>query len=675
MTAHVKAEHNEKRRAALLTRPAGATVADLDTTVESAVAYMLGLQSDSGYWVFDLEADTTIPSEYVLLQRFLGRGMDPAVKARTARYIRNRQLPTGGWPLYEEGGPDLSASVKAYMALKVMGDSPDEPHMERARKEILALGGASRVNVFTRITLALFGQVPWRVTPAMPVELMVLPRWFPIHMEKVSYWSRTVIAPLLLLYSRRPVCELSPEEGVRELFREDTTELKNLDGFVEGNKRKNFFIGLDRVLKKTERLFPRSLRRVAEARAEVFTRERMAGEGGIGAIFPAMANSVMALKVLGCGPEDPDYARGLKAVDDLMVDSGDETFCQPCVSPVWDTCLALSALMEAGARPDDPSVKSAIDWLLEKQVFTRGDWTAKADPDLEGGGWAFQFENDFYPDLDDTSMVIMAMLRAGALEDPEVKERLRKAVNWVVGMQSSDGGWAAFDIDNNYLYLNDIPFADHGALLDPPTSDLTARCVELLAMLGYALDFAPVARGIEFLKREQEGFGGWFGRWGANYIYGTWSVLCGVARAGVNMEEPWVRRGVEWLKSVQNADGGWGETLESYDDPAFAGRGTSTPSQTAWALLGLMAAGEVGSEEVARGVNYLRTRQNPEGGWDEKLFTGTGFPKVFYLKYHGYSEYFPLWALSVYRNLSARGRTRQDEVTLQTPPFRLGRSD
>jgi squalene-hopene/tetraprenyl-beta-curcumene cyclase len=393
----------------------------------------------------------------------------------------------------------------------------------------------------------------------------------------------------------------------------------------------------------------------------------MQGEGGIGAIFPAMANAVMALKVLGYPDDHPDFMRGIRALDDLLVTRGDKIFCQPCNSPIWDSCLVLSALLEAGLPPDHVSVSKCVNWLFAQQTHLNGDWSIKA-PDLEPGGWAFQFENALYPDIDDTPMVLMALLRAGALDNKEFKERIAKGVNWTIGMQSSDGGWGAFDIDNNYIYLNDIPFADHGALLDPSTSDVTGRCVELLAILGYRKGFPPVDRALDFLRSEQETFGGWYGRWGVNYIYGTWSVLAALRQVGEDMSRPYIRKAVNWLKSCQNPDGGWGETCRTYNDPSLAGKGASTASQTAWALLGLMAAGETKSLAVERGIYYLLRTQNEQGDWDENLFTGTGFPKVFYLRYHGYSRYFPLWALSVYHRLILSKGTLEDEIRRYSPP-------
>jgi squalene-hopene/tetraprenyl-beta-curcumene cyclase len=382
-----------------------------------------------------------------------------------------------------------------------------------------------------------------------------------------------------------------------------------------------------------------------------------------------MANAVMALKVLGYPDNHPEMVRGIKAIDDLLVTHGNKTFCQPCVSPIWDTCLILSALREAGVSSDHQSVTSAIDWLFTKQIFVAGDWSTKA-PNLESGCWAFQFENRFYPDVDDTAMVLLAMLRAGILNGDKYKERIKRAVNWIIGMQSSDGGWGAFDIDNNNLYLNNIPFADHGALLDPSTPDLTARCVELLSMLGYGRDFPPIARALYFLRKNQEETGAWYGRWGVNYIYGTWSVIMGLRQVGEDMSLPYVRKAIEWLKSCQNKDGGWGETCDSYNAPYLAAKGDSTASQTAWALLGLMAAGEVESSAVQKGVNYLLSTQNAQGGWDERLFTGTGFPRVFYLHYHGYSLYFPLWALGVYQRLGQGQIMCQDEIRLEKSIYR-----
>ncbi len=643
---------------------AGETLAEAART---SIDRLLALQHPEGYWSFPVEADATIPAEYLLLQRFLGTTPDPARIDGILRYLRRKQLPDGGWPLYEGGAADVSAAVKAYFALKLSGDPPEAPHMAAARRRILELGGAARVNVFTRITLALFGQIPWRTVPAIPVEIMLLSRRFFFHLEKVSYWSRTVMTPLLILSSRRPVCPLGPSEGIRELFAQPPETLRHLDRFVpRGRGRKNAFLLLDRLLKRLDRFAPRATRERAVRIAEAWTRERMRGEGGVGAIFPAMANALMALKVLGCPADDPDFRRGFNAMEGLLVERADVSWCQPCLSPVWDTGLTLCALLEAGLPREHPSVRAAVDWLFKKQIFVRGDWAARV-PGLAAGGWAFQFENDFYPDVDDTAKVLIAMMRAGVPDDADRREAFSRGVRWLLGMQSADGGWGAFDVDNNHLYLNDIPFADHGALCDPSTADVTGRCVELLALLGHRRDSPPVARALRFLRAEQEPCGAWFGRWGVNYIYGTWSVLIALRQVGEDLSQPYVRKAVEWLVSRQNADGGWGESCRSYDDPSLAGCGASTPSQTSWALLALMAAGEAEHPAVRRGIGYLLDRRKGEGEWEERAHTGTGFPRVFYLRYHGYGQFFPLWALATFRRLTIDGRTLEDEVRRAEP--------
>ena len=628
-------------------------------TISASGSALLERQYTGGYWRFDLEADVTIPSEYLFLQYFLD-SVDHAREARLADYILSRQLADGSWPLYESGPGNISATVKAYLALKLAGRDPASKPMKQAREWILAHGGAENANVFTRITLAMFGQMPWHTVPAMPPEMVWLPNWFLFNLNRVSYWSRCVIYPLLILFAKKPVHNLKPEHHIRELFIRDPDSIKHIDTF---DKRllHNGFILIDRGLKLIEKFIPDWLRKRSLSKIERWTRDHMSGTGGIGAIFPAMANAVMSLKILGYDKNDPDMVRGIQAIEDLVLENPNETYVQPCVSPIWDTCLTVSALSECGIAEDHPAVKTAIDWLFDKQVFVRGDWISKA-PKLDSGGWAFQFENDFYPDVDDTSMVVMAMLRAGVHRNPDKARRLAMAVNWVIGMQNSDGGWGAFDIDNHYEYLNNIPFADHGALVDPSTADLTGRCIEMLAMLGYDRSFPPIARGLEFLRRDQNESGAWYGRWGVNYIYGTWAVLVGLGALGEDPSQTYIAKAVGWLKDMQNSDGGWGEDCNSYDDSSLQGKGVSTASQTAWALLGLMAAGEVNSECVERGIHYLNRNFEGTGGWREAPYTGTGFPRVFYLRYHGYSHYFPLWALGVYRNLKNGTATRQAKV-------------
>jgi len=637
----------------------------LKTLTQSGNA-LLEKQAQEGYWQFVLEADTTIPAEYLLLQEFMGTSCSEERRQQLIDYILEKQLPDGSWPLYEGGPGNISASVKSYFALKLNGRSADEEAMSRARAWILKHGGAENANVFTRITLATFGQLPWRTVPAMPAECIWLPKWWIFNLSKVSYWSRCVIVPLLVIFDQRPVHALPPEQSIAELFHENPHELKHIDQYTSGNFVKNSFIFVDRCIKRLEPLIPAPLRAASRRKCERWMRDHMRGEGGIGAIYPAMANAVMALKLLGNDSSDPDMARGMQAIEDLIMEDSGKTYVQPCVSPIWDTCLSVSALSEAGLHEDHEALLPALEWLFDKQIFTRGDWSDKA-PGLDGGGWAFQFENDFYPDIDDTSMVVMALLRAGAHKHPGRRKRIAQAVNWVIGMQNSDGGWGAFDIDNYYEYLNNIPFADHGALVDPSTPDLAGRCVEMLAMLGYDRDFPPVAHALEYLRNSQEECGAWYGRWGVNYIYGTWAVLVGLGALGEDPSQPWIRKAVAWLKSAQNADGGWGEGCDSYDDPSLKARGESTASQTAWALLGLMTIGELECESVERGIHYLIRQYEGRGGWKEPEFTGTGFPRVFYLRYHGYSHYFPLWALGVYHRMKQGKPTRQLSVRNEGP--------
>ena len=625
--------------------------ASLDELIAEGRSTLERCQQVDGHWVFELEADATIPSEYVLLGHYLDE-IDQALHERIGVYLRGRQARHGGWALYEGGDFDISASVKAYFALKLIGDAVDAPHMARARKAILRHGGAARVNVFTRITLALFGQVPWRAVPVMPVEIMLLPRWFPFHLEKVSYWSRTVIAPLLILMSLKPKARNPRGVDIRELFRQPPEREPDYIANATGQPLGNLFVQLDRALRLVEPLLPRISREKALQAAVDFIRPRLNGEHGLGGIFPAMANAVMAFDALGYPGDDPDLVTAKRALRRLIVDAGAEAWCQPCLSPVWDTALAAHAMLEAGA---DPAALRGLDWLAERQITdTFGDWSVRR-PGLAPGGWPFEYANDHYPDVDDTAAVVCALHRA----DPErYRDDIARAVRWVLGMQSADGGWGSFDADNTHDYLNNIPFADHGALLDPPTADLTARCLSMLCQIGYPRRHPAVARALAWLKREQEPDGSWFGRWGTNYIYGTWCALVALNAAGEDPAETCVRRAVAWLKARQQADGGWGESCASYWPERKAQAVESTPSQTAWALLALMAVGEVESDVVARGIAYLCAAPREDGVWSERLYNAVGFPRVFYLHYHGYKAYFPLWALSRYRNLMARNDRR-----------------
>jgi squalene-hopene/tetraprenyl-beta-curcumene cyclase len=623
---------------------------DLGEVVVQARAGLEALRQADGHWVFELESDATIPAEYVLFEHFLGE-IDRALEDKIAVYLRASQAEHGGWPLYTGGDFDLSATVKAYYALKLIGDHPDAPHMARARQAILDHGGAARSKVFTRITLALFGQVPWRAVPVMPVEIILLPRWFPFHLDKVSYWSRTVIAPLLVLMARKPHAGNPRAIGIEELFITPPERERHYIANPTGSTWGRVFLALDWILRLAEPFFPSRTRERAIQQAVAFVTERLNGEDGLGAIYPAMANTVMMFETLGYPKDHPDLAIARRAVRKLVTDKGDFAYVQPCLSPVWDTALACHALMEAGATGATPIVRRALDWIAERQVLdVVGDW-ARARPDVRPGGWPFEYRNGHYPDIDDTAVILCALHRA----DPQrYRHAIERGVEWVLGMQSRNGGWGSFDADNTYDYLNNIPFADHGALLDPPTADLTARCISALAQTGHSREHPAVARALAYLKREQEADGSWFGRWGTNYVYGTWSALSALNAVGEDMAQPYVRRAVDWLKSRQQTDGGWGESCGSYWAERKHEVVVSTPSQTAWALLGLMAAGEIESKAVARGVEYLRRAPRQGARWDEKLYNAVGFPRVLYLRYHGYAAYFPLWALARYQALMAR---------------------
>jgi len=632
----------------------------LNKSIDAATIALMGLQRVDGHFVFELEADATIPAEYVLTRHYLGEPVDAALEAKIAIYLRRIQSADGGWPLFHEGASHVSASVKGYFALKMIGDRVDAPHMVRARQWILAQGGAANSNVFTRNLLALYDVIPWRGVPVMPVEIMLLPRWFPFHLDKVSYWARTVLVPLTVLNALKPRARNPNGVGIEELF---VTPPEDVRHWPKGPHQtwpwSGIFGAIDHVLRVLEPYFPKLTRRLAIEKARRFVTKRLNGEDGLGAIFPAMANSVLMFDALGYPADHPDRAVARSSLEKLLVIKDNEAYCQPCLSPVWDTALATHTLLEVGGAEAESRALHGLEWLKPLQVLeTKGDWAATR-PNARPGGWAFQYANPHYPDLDDTAVVVMAMDRA-MRHAPDARradfhQAMTRGREWVEGMQSKNGGWGAFDADNTYHYLNQIPFSDHGALLDPPTADVTARCVSMLVQLGdIPGKSAPLDKAITYLKRTQEKEGSWYGRWGMNYIYGTWSVLCAFNAAGIDPATPPVQKAVRWLLSIQNEDGGWGEDGDSYK---LAYRGyepaPSTASQTAWALLGLMAAGEIDHPAVERGIDHLLANQGIDGFWNEKRFTATGFPRVFYLRYHGYPKLFPLWALARFANLKA----------------------
>jgi squalene-hopene/tetraprenyl-beta-curcumene cyclase len=628
----------------------------LEASIAKADRALRDCQQPDGHWVFELEADCTIPAEYVLLRHFLGEPVDAELEAKIAVYLRRVQGAHGGWPLVHDGDFDMSASVKAYYALKMIGDSMDSPPMARAREAIRSRGGAIHSNVFTRFMLAMFGVMTWRSVPVLPIEIMLLPMWSPFHINKISYWARTTIVPLMVLAALKPRAKNPKGVGIDELFLQDPRSI----GMTAKAPHQSWgwftlFRALDQVLRLIEPLFPKALRQRAIDSALAFIEERLNGEDGMGAIYPPMANIVMMYDALGKPADYPPRAATRRGLDKLLVIGEHEAYCQPCVSPVWDTTLTCHAMLEAGGEEAVSSAKQGLDWLLPRQVLdVKGDWAVKR-PQVRPGGWAFQYNNDYYPDLDDTAVVVMSMDRMRRVNGSrDYDTAIARGREWIEGMQSRDGGWGAFDVNNLEYYLNNIPFSDHGALLDPPTEDVTARCISMLAQLGETAQTSEsVAAGIEYLRRTQLAEGSWYGRWGLNYIYGTWSVLCALNAAGVSHQDPMIRKAADWLVSIQNADGGWGENATSYRlDYRGWEQAPSTASQTAWALLGLMATGQVEHPAVARGVRYLMATQSEKGVWDEQRYTATGFPRVFYLRYHGYSKFFPLWALARYRNLN-----------------------
>jgi len=645
---------------------------DLEESIERGRDWLLLRQAEPGYWVHELEADTTLTSEYLMLRRFLGL-VDQDKARQAVRYLIAAQLPDGGWPIYHGGPPEISASVKAYFALKLSGVSADEPLMQKARRVILSTGGVVGANVFTKITLALFDQYDWRGIPTMPVELALVKSNRLFSLYDFSYWSRAVLTPLLIIFSAKPVCPITTDEGIDELWCTPRAQMdfRHAPPFVKDKQCftwKNFFITTDGLLRGYEQIVPDWLRKKGVAAAAAWMIERMQGAGGLGAIYPAMANSVVALRCLGYDLAHPLLRKALAEIEALEVydetSDGESLHLQPCFSPVWDTPLTMNALIESGLPRDHTALLRAAQWIFTKQCRTIGDWSVSS-PQAQPGGWYFQFENECYPDNDDTAVVIIALSKL-TMPDADIQcEVMQRGIRWTLAMQGSDGGWGAYDKDNNKLFLNQIPFADHKALLDPSTADLAGRELEMLGALGYDRTHPAAVRAIQFLRGEQEADGSWFGRWGVNYVYGTWSVLAGLKAIGEDMQAEYVRRAVAWLVSKQNQDGGWGESCLSYAEADAHGVGQSVPSQTAWALLGLLCAGEYETTSVARGMAYLISQQDSTGCWPERIHTGTGFPRVFYLRYHGYSHFFSLWAVSMYRSLQERGRTRADDIRAQ----------
>jgi squalene-hopene/tetraprenyl-beta-curcumene cyclase len=620
--------------------------------IDGARNSLFSEQHEEGYWCGELEADTSLESDYIVLHTLLGTG-DARRFQKAARHILQHQNEDGGWSIYAGGPSNVSVSVKAYFGLKLAGYAADHPALQRARKKILELGGVTEVNTFTKIYLCFFGQYDYDAVPAIPPEIVLFPNWFWFNIYEISSWSRAILVPLSIAYAKKPFKKIPEEMGVEELFvgGRDKSRMR-----LRWSKKlvswRNFFLSLDRLTHWFEAVHIRPLRSIALKKAEKWMLERFEMSDGLGAIYPSMMNAIIALRCLGYSVDDPQFIRAMDEFEKLGIEEKDTFRMQPCKSPVWDAAYALFALGHSGVPANDGRLVKCADWILQKQVRNVGDWKVKNSKG-QPGGWYFEFNNEFYPDVDDSAMVCLALSQVEHPNGRYQRESVQRAIDWIFSMQCRNGGWASFDKNNDRMVFQHIPFADHNAMLDPATVDITGRILEMLATYGYDKNHPAVKKAIKFIRDEQEPDGSWFGRWGVNYIYGTTLVLRGLEAMGVDHHEPYVQQAAEWLRMMQNPDGGWGETCGSYDDPNTRGVGPSTPSQTAWAVMGLLAANDTRSDCVVRGISYLLRSQKKDGSWDEPYFTGTGFPRVFYLKYHMYRQYFPLIALTTYKKVLA----------------------
>lgn len=620
--------------------------------IDRSQHFFLTSQTPEGFWVGELQANVTLTAEYIMLRHFLG-AVDPERQRKAVRHILRTQLPDGGWNVYYGGPNELSATVEAYVALKMAGCSPDEPYMQKARELILAEGGVEKSRVSTKINLALFGLYDWQGIPSMPIEMMFLPTGFYFNIYEFSSWTRSVLIPLMVLFAQKPQVALPDFPGIDELYSSPPHQRRiTVEWSEELLTWRNFFVLVDRVLKILEKWTIAAVRTAAIRRAEQWILDHQDITGDWGGIMPAMMKSVLALLSLGYKPTDPVIAKGLEAIERFGIDTDEEFRLQACVSPVWDTAIAAIALDESGLPPTHPALMRAARWLMSKQVLREGDWAIK-NRKGEPGGWAFEFFNDFFPDNDDAAMVLLALRNIHLPEAEELKQAYQRGLAWLLSMQCADGGWGAFDMNNNKRLLNRLPFGDLEALLDPSTGDVTGRVLELLGKLGYPRQHPVVRPALRFLRKDQTADGAWYGRWGVNYVYGTWAVLTGLHALGEDFSQEYIQRAIRWLERCQNPDGGWGESCLSYDDPRTKGIGDSTPSQTAWASMALIESGKAATQPVERAIRFLLERQRPDGTWEEEEYTGTGFPKHFYINYHLYRNYFPLMALARYRTAIA----------------------
>jgi squalene-hopene/tetraprenyl-beta-curcumene cyclase len=622
----------------------------IDRTLEKAKAALLAIQRPDGHWCGELQGDSILESEFILLQWILGHESDPALPKIT-NYLRRIQMDNGGWNLFPGGAADISGTVKGYFALKLMGDDPNAPHMQRARDLILAMGGAERCNSFTKFYFACLGQISFDACPAIPPEVVLLPKWFYFNLYHVSAWTRTMILPLGIVTTFKHVRPIPEHLRIDEVYI-DRAAANRLDDLSYGIPKtwKDIFLRIDQILKWYNENPFQPLRRVSMEKAEKWLLEHLDGSEGLGAIFPPMVYILIVLRILGYADDHPRVQLAHKHLRDFFVDLGnDEIRIQPCFSPVWDTGLALHALAEAGIDPQTDAARRACTWLLNKECKIVSDWK-KNCPKGKVGGWFFEYENPHYPDVDDTAAVAMALRRAGG---PETRDAIQRGIDWLLAMQNNDGGWAAFDHTKDRPILEKIPFADHNAMQDPSCPDIAGRVLECLGHNGFKADHPIVRRAIDFIRKGQDTCGAWWGRWGVNYVYGTWQILTGLRSVGEDMTQPYIQKAADWLRSVQKPDGSFGETCESYDDPSLKGKGYTTPSQTAWGAMALMAACGPNDPAVERALVWLTQHQGEDGNWEENFYTGTGFPKVFYLNYHLYRLYFPLTAMARYKRMLA----------------------
>ena len=644
----------------------------LNHAIRKAQDALLSRQKPEGYWEGELYADTTLTSDYILMTHFL-KSVNLSRQMKAVHFIFNNQQPDGSWNIFFGGAGDLNATVKAYFALKLAGISPNDARMLKAKQFIINNGGIEGINIFSKIYLSMFGQYDWNRLPSMPVEMMLVPNFFFFNVYEISCWSRDIVVPLFIISAYKPVIPIPSSSFIDELKKNGNGKQYHYDH--ENSLWGRTFIFFDKFVKFCGH-FPvvKPIRKLALHKARKWLVKHLKGSDGVGAIYPAMLNSVLALHLLGYDKHHPVMKKMIRTLDELIEENDRHLYLKPCLSPVWDTAFTLKALVESGVPARHPALVKSVKWILDKQTTVKGDWAIKR-PNLSPGGWYFQFANNFYPDNDDTAVVLMALRHfinitrdtpftetingnvvlgkstSEAVAPEMVQESIRKGLMWIMGMQCKDGGWSAFEPDNNKTMLNNLPWADYGALLDPSTADVTGRVLQVLGYLGYTVKATEIRSAIEFLKKIQEPEGPWYGRWGVNYIYGTWSALMGLASVGEDMNAPYVKKAIDWMLSKQKPDGSWGETCLSYSDRSLMGSGEGTPSQTSWALLTLMAAGLFPHDAIDKGVDYLLKTQQYDGLWNGDVYTGTGFPQVLYLRYEFYSYYFPIMALSEYRYL------------------------